>query len=67
LLGDGAAYAYEVEAVRSDGERTAIEVAGEPGFALTEDGGWELLFNPFYEGDGPCRVEIARSAFASAR
>ncbi|MFW5867007.1 MAG: hypothetical protein ACOCX2_04275 [Armatimonadota bacterium] len=66
LLGDGAAYGYEVTAVRSEGDRTVIEIAGEPGFTLSEDGGWELLFNPFYEGDGPCRVEIARSAFAEA-
>ncbi|MFP4250578.1 MAG: heparinase II/III family protein, partial [Armatimonadota bacterium] len=67
LLGDGAAYAYEVAAVQSGGDRTIIEIAGEPGFELAEDGGWELLFNPFYEGDGPCRVDVARSAFASVR
>lgn len=62
-LGDDPVYGYEVTAVRAEGERTAIEVAGEPGLAVA-DGRWELLFNPFLRGEGPCRVEIARGAFA---
>ncbi len=64
LLGDREAYGYELTAVREEDGRTMLEISGEPGFAVA-DGRWELLFNPFYEGEGPCRVEIARSAFAS--
>jgi hypothetical protein len=65
VLSETQAYGYAVEAVEAMGGRTVIEIGGEPGFALDEAGGWELLFNPFYEGDGPTRVEIARSAFAA--
>jgi hypothetical protein len=57
-------FAYRVDGVRPEGDRTIIEIAGEPGFALTEDG-WELLFNPFHEGPGPTVIEITRSAFAA--
>ncbi len=67
FLGDREVYGYEVVNVATEGERTAIEIAGEPGFALTPGGHWELLFNPFYEGAGPCSVQIQRSAFTSAR
>ena len=47
LLGDDPAYGYEVTGVRAEGERTVIEIAGEPGLAV-EDDHWRLLFNPFF-------------------
>ncbi len=62
LLGDREVYGYEVAAVHEENGRTVIQLTGEPGFALDGDR-WELLFNPFYEGDGPCRVEIEQTAF----
>ncbi len=61
-LGDDPVYGYGVESVRAEGDRTVIGISGEPGMAVTGDR-WQLLFNPFYQGEGPCRVEIARSAF----
>lgn len=66
LLGDQFAYGHRIEGVRGDGDRTVIRVGGEPGFALTDAGDWEMLFNPFYDGPGPCRVQIKRGAFSGA-
>lgn len=64
LPGDGPAYGYGVTGVRPGGEVTVLEISGDPGLDIAEDR-WELLFNPFFRGEGPCRVEIARSAFAA--
>ncbi len=65
LLGDDPAYGYGVAAVRTEGGRTVLELTGGPGLSVVDDR-WELLFNPFFRGDGPCRVEISRSAFGEA-
>ena len=66
VLGPHTAYGYEVAGVRAAGDgQTLIELGGEPGFTV-RDGRWELLFNPFYEGDGPCRVRIVYGAFRGA-
>ena len=66
VLGPHTAYGYQVAACHSLGDgRTLVEIAGEPGFNV-RSGRWELLFNPFHEGDGPCRIQIVSGAFRSA-
>jgi ribosomal protein S27E len=64
-LGDDPAYGYGVAAVRAEGDRTVLEVTNDHGLKIGEDT-WELLYNPFFRGEGPCRVQISRSAFAQA-
>lgn len=65
FLGEELIYGYEVSAVCRDGDHTVIEIATDPAFAVDDEGRWELLFDPFSEGVGPCQVEITRSVFAA--
>jgi len=62
ILGDGQAYGYRIVAVEPQAGGARITIDGDPGFALTATGS-KLLYNPFFETAGPCRVEIARSVF----
>lgn len=66
IMGDGKAYAYRIEGITRPGDQTLISIHDEPGFELTSTGS-RLLFNPFYDTVGPCRVEIARSVLRSHR
>jgi len=66
IMGDGKAYAYRIEEIARQGDQTLITIHDEPGFELTSTGS-RLLFNPFYDTDGLCRVEIARSVFRARR
>ena len=66
VLGPHTAYGYRARGVRAVGDgHTLVELADEPGFTV-HGNRWEPQFNPFYEGDGPCRVHIVHGAFESA-